>query len=102
MAAIGLSGGLVPSTSAVIVLLGAIQLERLAVGGLLILAFGVGMAVALVGAGVGVVALSNRLGSRFDQLRLTRRLQAAAVPVAGVVLTAVGLSLTVRAVLAAA
>ena len=42
LAVLGLSGGLVPSTSAIIVLLGAIQLNRIAFGGILILAFGIG------------------------------------------------------------
>jgi ABC-type nickel/cobalt efflux system permease component RcnA len=101
LAAIGLSGGLVPSTSAVILLLGAVQLERLYTGGLLILAFGTGMAVSLVGAGFGVVALSRRLGTRFDHERWAHRLAANARPAAGVLLVAVGLYLTARALLAA-
>jgi ABC-type nickel/cobalt efflux system permease component RcnA len=100
LAAIGLSGGLVPSTAAVILLLGAIQLERLLTGGLLILAFGAGMAVALVGAGFGVVALSRRLGPRFDQQRWAGWLTERARPAAGVALVGVGLYLTTRALLA--
>ena len=59
LAALGLSGGLVPSASAVLLLLGAIQLGRVEFGLLLILAFGLGMAATLVGAGLAVVAASR-------------------------------------------
>ena len=59
LAALGLSGGLVPSASAVLLLLGAIQLGRVEFGLLLILAFGLGMAATLVGAGFAVVAASR-------------------------------------------
>lgn len=64
-AALGFAGGLVPSASAVIVLLVAISSDRLAFGGLLIAMFGVGMAVVLGGLGLAVVharALVQRTG----------------------------------------
>lgn len=94
---LGLSGGLVPSTSAVLLLLGAIQLERLFMGGLLILGFGVGMAVALVGTGVGIVALSRRAERRFDAHAWAQRLAANLQPIAGVVMLGVGGYLITRA-----
>lgn len=62
LAALGISGGLVPSASAVILLLGAINLGRTGLGVLLVGLFGVGMSAALVGAGLLVVG-AERLGS---------------------------------------
>lgn len=61
VAALGLSGGLVPSASAVVLLLGAVQLGKAWFGVLLVAAFGVGMAAALVGSGLLAVA-AHRLG----------------------------------------
>lgn len=52
---LGLAGGMVPSVSALIVLLGALAAGRPAYGIVLTVAFGVGMAVVLVGVGVGLV-----------------------------------------------
>ena len=62
LAALGVSGGLVPSASAVVLLLGAIGLGRTGLGVLLVALFGVGMSAALVGAGLLVVG-AERLGS---------------------------------------
>jgi ABC-type nickel/cobalt efflux system permease component RcnA len=56
LAALGLSGGLVPSASAVVLLLGAINLGRVGVGVLLVFLFGLGMATALVAVGMAVVS----------------------------------------------
>jgi ABC-type nickel/cobalt efflux system permease component RcnA len=53
--ALGLSGGLVPSASAVIVLLVSISLGRPAYGIVLTIAFGLGMAVVLIGIGIALV-----------------------------------------------
>jgi ABC-type nickel/cobalt efflux system permease component RcnA len=47
----GIAGGLVPSPSALIVLLGAVGLGRTAFGVLLVLAYGAGMAAMLTAAG---------------------------------------------------
>ncbi len=59
--ALGLVGGLVPSTSALILLLSAIALNRIAFGLMLIVAFGLGMAFVLVGIGVLLVRASHFL-----------------------------------------
>ncbi len=83
LAMLGLSGGLVPSTSAIIVLLGAIQLNRLAFGGLLILAFGIGMAIALVSVGLGMVALRDRAFGVMDGNSIVRTARIWVVPIAG-------------------
>jgi len=53
--ALGLAGGIIPSGSALVVLLSSIALGRLGFGLVLILAFGVGMAVVLVTTGVLLV-----------------------------------------------
>ncbi len=53
--ALGLSGGLVPSASALILLLGSIAAGRVAYGLVLVLGFGVGMAVVLTGIGLLIV-----------------------------------------------
>ncbi len=55
MLALGLSGGLVPSVSALILLLGSIAAGRVAYGLVLVLGFGVGMAIVLMGIGLLIV-----------------------------------------------
>lgn len=53
--AVGFAGGLVPSPSALLVLLGAIALGRVVFGVLLVVAYGLGMALMLVAAGLALV-----------------------------------------------
>ncbi len=97
LALLGLTGGLVPSTSAIIVLLGAIQLNRVAFGGLLILSFGIGMSVALVSVGLGMVALRDRVFGTMDGNDAIRAARVAIVPLAAMAVLAVGTFLVVRA-----
>jgi nickel/cobalt exporter len=67
----GVAGGLVPSPSALVVLLGAIALGRTWFGVLLVLGYGAGMAATLTLVGILLV----RLRDRFDRLpRLRHRL----------------------------
>jgi ABC-type nickel/cobalt efflux system permease component RcnA len=61
LAGIGIAGGLVPSPSALVVLLGAIGLGRTGFGVVLVLAYGVGLAAALTGAGLLMVVVQRRL-----------------------------------------
>lgn len=63
VALLGIAGGLVPSASALIVLLAAITTGRLAFGLALILAFGAGMAVVLGGLAVATTLARGWLGS---------------------------------------
>ena len=65
---VGFAGGLVPSPSALVVLLGGIALGRAWFGLLLVLAYGVGMAVALALAGLLLTRARDRV-SRFLQRR---------------------------------
>ncbi|MFJ5228380.1 high frequency lysogenization protein HflD [Kitasatospora sp. NPDC088391] len=58
---LGVAGGLVPSPSALVVLLGAVALGRTLFGVALVVAYGVGMAATLTGAGLLLVGLGHRL-----------------------------------------
>jgi nickel/cobalt transporter (NicO) family protein len=60
----GVAGGLVPSPSALVVLLSAIALGRTAFGVVLVLAYGIGMAGTLTLAGVLLVRLRDRYAER--------------------------------------
>ena len=92
--AVGVSGGLLPCPSALVVLLAAISLHRVAFGLVLILAFSAGLALSITGIGL-VAVLARRTFRRlsFDG-RLMRLLPAASA----LVILAAGLAMTVRAV----
>ena len=101
--AVGFAGGLVPSPSALLVLLGAIALGRAWFGLLLVIAYGIGMAATLTAAGLLLV----RARAWFDKRALGRpsrptRLAAVArlVPLTtSAVIIVVGLTLATRAAL---
>jgi nickel/cobalt transporter (NicO) family protein len=61
MFAIGFAGGLIPTPSALVVLLGAISLHRAWFGVLLVLVYGIGMGCSLVGIGSVLARLPGRL-----------------------------------------
>jgi nickel/cobalt transporter (NicO) family protein len=63
---LGLAGGLVPSPSAVVVLLGGIALGRAWFGVALVLAYGVGMAATLTGIGLLLARLRARMDRRLQ------------------------------------
>ncbi len=67
--AMGLAGGLVPSPSALVVLLGAIALGRVAFGIALVMAYGVGLALTLIAAGLLLVRFES--GARRITSRMT-------------------------------
>lgn len=77
---LGFAGGLVPSPSAVVVLVGAAALGRAWFGLLLVVAYGVGLALTLTAAGFAVV----RVGGGVTRL-LDRRPRWSAGPLAAVV-----------------
>ena len=93
MFALGLAGGMVPSASALILLLGSLSAGRPAFGLVLTVAFGMGMAVVLVGIGMGLVfarGFVDRMPTGGFGARLSRAmpaLTAVVVLVAGVVIT---------------
>lgn len=91
----GISGGLIPCPGALVVLLGAIALHRLAFGLVLILAFSIGLAAVLVGIGLlfvharGVLARFAPSGGPLTLIPRALPLASAAVIIAlGAVLTA--------------
>jgi nickel/cobalt transporter (NicO) family protein len=94
--ALGLSGGMIPSVSALLVLIGSISIGRPAWGIVLTVAFGLGMAAVLVGVGFGLV-YARRFVERIPQARsldLGRRvpvLSAVVVLAAGVLIAGQGL-----------
>ena len=93
--ALGLAGGLVPSASALVLLLGAVAAHQPELGVLLVLGFGVGMAATLVGAGVALVA-AGRFLVRVPAARLMRL-----VPLAtALAVLSVGLGLTAQSLAA--
>ncbi|WAL70221.1 high frequency lysogenization protein HflD [Kitasatospora sp. YST-16] len=69
---LGVAGGLVPSPSALLVLLGAVALGRTVFGVALVIAYGVGMAATLTGAGLLLVGLGHRLGPAATHPALAR------------------------------
>jgi len=91
--ALAVAGGILPSPTALVVLLAAVALDRIAYGLALIGAFSVGLAAALVA--VGIVALkardvvSNRLSGR--AARLMPVASASAIAVVGLMLTVRGI-----------
>jgi len=98
---LGLAGGLIPSASALLILLGSIAAGRPAFGFVLVVAFGLGMALVMGGIGLALVIARGRLDRADAATRLGRT--AAYLPlVASVVVVGFGLYLTVQAVSGAA
>jgi ABC-type nickel/cobalt efflux system permease component RcnA len=93
---LGLAGGLIPSTSALLILLGSIAAGRPAFGFILVVAFGLGMAAVMGGVGLALVAARDRV----EGMELGRglvRIREAVPLVASVVVLSFGLLLTAQA-----
>jgi len=96
--ALGLSGGLMPSAAALILLLGSISAGRVGYGLLLVVGFGLGMALVLGGVGLALVyaaRLVTRLPARnrfAGSAQLLQMATAGLVIVLGVVLTSQALT----------
>jgi nickel/cobalt transporter (NicO) family protein len=97
--ALGLAGGLVPSPSAVVVLLGGIALGQAWFGVALVVAYGLGMAATLTGVGLLLAHLRTRMdrrlhlptGSLLSRLgRLLPTVTASVIVLVGVALAASG------------
>jgi len=95
--ALGLSGGLVPSTSALLILVATAAAGRAAYGVVLVVAFGLGMAAVLVGIGLALVYASGML-SRVPRSPAASRLLALAPTVAALAVLMLGMYLTAQAV----
>ncbi|MCY1138151.1 sulfite exporter TauE/SafE family protein [Actinoplanes sp. Pm04-4] len=94
LAGLGVAGGLVPSPSALIVLLGAAALGRTVFGVLLVIAYGFGMAATLTAAGLLLVRLRHRIDGRW---RWVARWQAVAPSATAALIILVGVGLAGRA-----
>jgi nickel/cobalt exporter len=93
---LGLAGGLIPSTSALLILLGSIAAGRPAFGFILVVAFGLGMAAVMGGIGLALVAARDRVeGMELGQG--LARIREAVPLVASVVVLSFGLVLTAQA-----
>jgi ABC-type nickel/cobalt efflux system permease component RcnA len=89
--AVGVSGGLLPCPSALVVLLAAISLHRVAFGLILIVAFSTGLALSITGLGLLAVLAKRAFARRsFDGLliRALPAVSAAVIIAAGVAMTA--------------
>jgi ABC-type nickel/cobalt efflux system permease component RcnA len=96
----GFVGGLLPSPSAVVVLLGAVALGRTWFGVLLVVAYGLGMAAALAATGLVLLKARGALDRRVSRLRGNRLLAASTrllPPATAVFIVTVGVYLTARA-----
>jgi ABC-type nickel/cobalt efflux system permease component RcnA len=92
--AVGVSGGLLPCPSALVVLLAAISLHRVGYGLLLIVAFSLGLALSITGLGLVAVTAKRVFARRSFEGALLR-----ALPVASaLVIIVAGVAMTVRAV----
>jgi ABC-type nickel/cobalt efflux system permease component RcnA len=94
---LGLAGGLIPSASALLILLSSIAAGRPAFGFVLVVAFGLGMALVMGGIGLTLVLARGRL-DRVDRSNPLARASAYLPLVASVVVFGFGLFLTFQAV----
>jgi nickel/cobalt exporter len=92
--AVGVSGGILPCPSALVVLLAAISLHRLAFGLVLIVAFSLGLALSITGIGLGAVLAKQAFARRSFDGVLIRALPAASA----LVIVVAGLLMTVHAI----
>ena len=94
LVAVGVSGGLIPCPTALVVLLAAISLHRVAFGLVLIVAFSIGLA-AVVSA-IGLLAIGAR--QTFNRVSFDGPLVRALPTVSALVILVVGAAMTVRAI----
>jgi ABC-type nickel/cobalt efflux system permease component RcnA len=91
LVAVGVSGGLLPCPSALVVLLAAISLHRVAFGLVLIVAFSLGLALTITGIGL-VAVYAKRVFGRMSMdgglIRLLPAVSALVILVAGALMTA--------------
>jgi ABC-type nickel/cobalt efflux system permease component RcnA len=93
LVAVGVSGGLLPCPSALVVLLAAISLHRVAFGLLLIVAFSAGLALSITG--IGLVAVATRRA--FRRFRLEGGIVGLLPAVSALVILAFGITMTLHA-----
>jgi ABC-type nickel/cobalt efflux system permease component RcnA len=94
---LGLAGGLIPSTSALLILLGSIAAGRPAFGFVLVVAFGLGMALVMGGIGLALVLARGRL-DRVDAGSPLGRASSFVPLAAAFLVFGLGIYLTIQAV----
>jgi nickel/cobalt transporter (NicO) family protein len=92
LVAVGVSGGLLPCPTALVVLLAAISLHRVAYGMVLILAFSAGLAAVVTA--IGLLAVGSR--RLFDRVSLDGALVRALPAFSAAVIVALGVAMTLR------
>jgi ABC-type nickel/cobalt efflux system permease component RcnA len=92
--AVGVSGGLLPCPSALVVLLAAISLHRVGFGLLLIVAFSAGLALTITG--IGLVAVIAR--TAFGRLSFNGRVLSLLPTLSALVIVVAGVGMTARAI----
>ena len=92
----GVAGGLVPTPSALVVLLGAIALHRTWLGVLLVALYGLGMAGVLMGAGLILVRLQGWLELHWYQRPRAALLLRYLPAITAILLVGGGLSIVLR------
>lgn len=93
LVALAFAGGILPSPSALVALLGSVSIGRTGLGLVLIAAFSLGLAASLVAVGVVAIRARDMATGRLPAslMRLAPVLSAACIALAGVALTARGL-----------
>ena len=91
--AVGISGGLLPCPTALVVLLAAISLHQVAYGLVLIVAFSVGLAAVV--SGIGLIAIGAR--RTFSRMSFEGPVVRALPTVSALVILVVGVAMTARA-----
>lgn len=99
MVALGLAGGLVPSPSALLILLATMAVGRWWLGLLAVIAFGAGMAITLTITGMVAAAGGRRVVAFFSRGRLSVRWGRLAPRFTGVAVVAAGAALVLRGLL---
>jgi nickel/cobalt exporter len=92
--AVGISGGLLPCPTALVVLLAAISLHRVGYGLVLILAFSLGLAGAMTAVGLAAVSARRFLRKKSFDGRLVGTLPA----VSAALILVLGLAMTARSI----
>jgi nickel/cobalt transporter (NicO) family protein len=94
---LGVSAGIIPCPTALVVLLAAITQQEIALGLLLIVVFSIGLATTLTGIGLGVV-YAKRLATRFSsRINFSSRMVAALPALSTFVILLLGVALTAKA-----
>jgi len=95
---LGLSGGIVPSASALLLLLSAVSFHQIGFGMALIAVFGLGMAAVLVGVGMALVGAGALAARRLARYPLAPALLARLPLFTALVVVVFGVGITIQAV----